>query len=915
MARVFISYKHTDPDQGLAQFLLEQLKAAGHDPFMDVEIPPGTRWAEEIERRLKDCELFVVLVSAESVASDMVRKEISIAHKFNRMTGKPIINPVRVAFDGDLPYDLGAYLDPVQYISWNIGDDFERVAAQVVSAAEGLRPGSEQRGTKTPLPPDRISIARLPVTGLELFGREAELQLLDDAWKNRQTNIVTFVAWGGVGKTALVNHWLKQRMAREDYRGAERVYAWSFYSQGTSERAASADVFIEQALGWFGDPDPKLGSPWDKGERLARLMRQTRTLLVLDGLEPLQHPPGPQEGRLKDAALAALLGELAAGQPGLCVISTRERVGDLIEFEGSAVTQHSLEQLSPQAGARLLRAQGVEGEDYELEQAAMEYGGHALALTLLGSYLADVWGGDIGRRTEIESLEEDVRHGRHAERVMRAYEKWLGEGAELAVLRLLGVFDRPADAASVAALRAAPAIAGLTEPLQRLTERQWRQMLAKLRRIKLVTEASAGESGVLDAHPLVREHFRRQLQRERPEAWREANNRLYEHLKKAAKEFPETVEEMSPLCVAVLHGCAAGRHQEALDEVYWRRIQRHDEFFSPSKLGAFGADLAALSGFFETTWKQPVAGLTDAAKAFVLTEAGARLRALGRLQEAAQPLQAGLEAHIAEEDWKNAAGAAGNLSELHLTVGDVSVALEFGRQGVELADRSGERAERRHNRATLADALLQAGHADKGAEVIDEVEEMQKQQQPEYSFLYSLSGFRYCELLLDQGQARRVKKRAAQALEISARNNWLLSIALDNLSLGRAWLMEAEQANAGYAAQATKFLLRAVDGLRQAGTQHHLPRALLARAALCRVTGDYARAQRDLDETLRIATRGGMGLHLADYHLESARLHLARGNRDKAREHLATAKEMIRRIGYHRRDPELEELARQCSSN
>ena len=30
---------------------------------------------------------------------------------------------------------------------------------------------------------------------------------------------------------------------------------------------------------------------WEKGERLAKLVAHRRTLLVLDGLEPLQNPP------------------------------------------------------------------------------------------------------------------------------------------------------------------------------------------------------------------------------------------------------------------------------------------------------------------------------------------------------------------------------------------------------------------------------------------------------------------------------------------------------------------------------------------------------------------------------------------------------------------------------------------------
>lgn len=41
---------------------------------------------------------------------------------------------------------------------------------------------------------NKISIARLPVSGPDLFGRDAELQLLDEAWENPNTNIVTFIA-------------------------------------------------------------------------------------------------------------------------------------------------------------------------------------------------------------------------------------------------------------------------------------------------------------------------------------------------------------------------------------------------------------------------------------------------------------------------------------------------------------------------------------------------------------------------------------------------------------------------------------------------------------------------------------------------------------------------------------------------
>jgi hypothetical protein len=123
---------------------------------------------------------------------------------------------------------------------------------------------------------------------------------------------VTLVAVGGTGKTALVKHWLA-RMAADDWRGATGVLGWSFYSQGAREDGgASSDPFIDYGLRWFGDEDPTRGSPWEKGERLAGYFAATRSLLVLDGMEPLQYPPGVEHpGRVRDPALAALLATLA----------------------------------------------------------------------------------------------------------------------------------------------------------------------------------------------------------------------------------------------------------------------------------------------------------------------------------------------------------------------------------------------------------------------------------------------------------------------------------------------------------------------------------------------------------------------------------------------------------------------------
>ena len=337
------------------------------------------------------------------------------------------------------------------------------------------------------------------------------------------------------------------------------MFGWSFYWQGTRGDTSSADEFLDAALRWFGDPDPAFGTAWQKGERLANLVAHRRTLLVLDGLEPLQDPPGPHEGRLREPALQAMLRELAAYNQGLCVLTTRLPVAGLAEHEGGSVLRRDLEHLSSEAGAQLLRALGVRGDEAELRAASNEFRGHCLALTLLGSYLVDAYHGHIRYRKELSGhLADDVRQGAHARKVMASYQSWLGEGPELAVLRLLGFFDRPADEKALGALLAAPAIPGLTECFTGLSPAEWRTTLAKLRRARLLAGEDPHHPGQVDAHPLVREYFGEQLRTQRAEGWREGNRRLYDHYRALAPPLPETVNAMEPLFLAVICGCNAG---------------------------------------------------------------------------------------------------------------------------------------------------------------------------------------------------------------------------------------------------------------------------------------------------------------------------------------------------------------------
>ncbi len=818
-------------------------------------------------------------------------------------------------------------------------------------------------------PTVEVSATRLPHSAERLIGRDTDLARLDRAWDDPHKNVIIIRALGGMGKTSLVATWMA-KLAQENWRGAEHVFDWSFYSQGTRDQtAASADTFIAAALHKFGDPDPTLGPAWERGVRLASLIGKQRCLLVLDGLEPLQHPPGPMGGKLKDAAVEALLKKLAAQNTGLCVVTTREKVPDIQQHYGRTAEDLPLPALTDLAGAALLHFAGatragakeILRDDRELQAASHEVRGHGLTLQLLGKYLALVEHGDIRKRDTVRLAEAEreyqndaTRPYGHAFKAIEAYERWFESGGEtgrrnLAVLRLLGLFDRPASPGCLDALRGKPVIAGLTETLAGVDAQDWRKALSRLGEINLLV---AADDGTVDCHPLIREFFAMRL-RAQPKVWRAAHRRLYDHLYATTKEGEQpTLEDLQPLYQAVAHGCQAGLQQETRDRVYKARIDRGQEFYSTNKLGAFGSDLGAIACFFETPWSRISPALTEAAQAATLNAAAIRLRALGRLTEALEPFRAGLERAVKAENsekWKNAAAGASNLSELQLTLGEVAGAVTDAVRAVTYADRSGDPFHRESKRTTLAYALHQAGRRAEAEARFSEAERMQTARQLDYPLLYSLRGVQYCELLLAEAEreawhytcrgglrpshasnaapaekkvggghkpalqmCRAVSERAARTLEWAKREKLArYDIALNQLTSSRVALYAAILGNSDIRNPSFAINLT-VSALRDAGSVEFLVPGLLIHAwqrSLAGAQNGPESAQSDLDEAWEIAARGPMPLFLADIHLYRARLfHAVSPYPWTSWQHdLTEARRLIVKHGYGRRLPELED--------
>jgi len=111
--------------------------------------------------------------------------------------------------------------------------------------------------------------------------------------------------------------------------------------------------------------------------------------------------------------------------------------------------------------------------------------------------------------------------------------------------------------------------------------------------------------------------------------------------------------------------------------------------------------------------------------------------------------------------------------------------------------------------------------------------------------------------------------------------------------------------------EAKNLLDKAVERLRNADREDHIPRGLLVRACYYRFQNSMKLAKKDLQEVYNIVQRGGMLLFLCDYHLESARLACSVGEEVlglSASEHVEKAKALIAKTGYKRRLPEVEYL-------
>ncbi len=578
----------------------------------------------------------------------------------------------------------------------------------------------------------------------ELFiGREPRLRELDRLWFSDQdkdrVSIVHLHGAAGIGKTALLSRWLARHASRS-YCGATRVFSWSFDTQARGPGVGTIAEFLDHALDFFEGIDPAFrlqrGNAGERrerldGMRLARLVRRQRALLCLDDVPLLPHtrgsgPYSPIE--VFPPGIVALLQELAQGQDGLCIVTTRLD-GELVCPLRIQTSAHLSSQDRPlinmelgalqaddeQAPFELLIRRGVVCGKEELDRISTALGHHPLSLEVSASVLLshDRPGVVFERLADHRTLAQALGElgGEETKTLLAALS--LRDGS-LSFTELLSLVDNQTPSPG----GTAPGIEFAS--WDALPDR-WLHALRWLRRFGLIHTTLK--------HDVVLHHLAL-LEPATPEDPR-AFHELFAVVAAALPPRLESAGDVPAFARAIRLGVRADRVNAAV-EIYSRGVchrddggRRYEQGYLSRQLGLIADDLRLLGEFFEPAscvlFSQLREGVAEAPAvspggAFLFHRAGLCLRHLGRLREARAPLEQAFHAYHDEVQTfqELAATCANDLAELEASLGELDKALDWARRAVQIADafkRSVKPNDGRYDRAFLAQFL---GHATLG---------------------------------------------------------------------------------------------------------------------------------------------------------------------------------------------------------
>lgn len=703
---------------------------------------------------------------------------------------------------------------------------------------------------------------------------------LDADWADPSVRLVELAGFGGCGKSALAYRWLASLDPAPD-----GVFWWDW------TRNPNIDEFFEAAVRHFTvDKQDQavalstFSSPVQRARLLGALLEGRRFLVVLDGLQAVQHQSGDLLGTLKHAALREFLSFFAlADTRSMCLLVSRKRAADIARMK-TAFRSHDVDRLTPGEGLALLRNYAGSGPDAPPDSVLAEivdnWQGHALCLTLVGGQL----------RTRVYAMPHQllkppmIGTGAGIGHLLDDYDSVLAD-YEVAVMGAVSIFRASAPLEAVRQIYPAlskdgwPAAAKLDDIIARLLDRRLLQ-----------------QAGVdLGEHPLVCEHYRARLQGQRTEddigKIHAIAARYYIDRAGAPPALP-TLADLGDWISAAYHCCRAGDHEQAF-KIYHDKIEQGEELALSWKLNAYATVAAIVEQFFpngDTNMTPCLPGARE--RHFLVNRLGVSRMDLGKLNEAASLYERA--ANIAEQAAlrKERLHSLDNLVEVCSYIGALLRGRRNAKEALEVARELDDKSELSDTLAYHGWIAHLMGDTGLAADDFREALALRAQVAPDEAYLTSMYGIWHADHLRQTGQFEQARSVLENVLDYA--NKEVMQDDISMVHRARGDIASALGENGA----AQKEFDEAVRLARNMAETTVLLEALLARGRWAAATG-APDAQADLSEALYYARGGGYQLYEADIRLGLAQLEKNRGDRTRAREHAMTANDLATTTLYH----------------